>query len=479
MHTLTPSTTTRRSSRVPAIVPILVTSLEPGAHFSEVCETLVVSAHGCALRSPIKLQAGVPLHLHSKNGRQATAKVVSCLPGAAEGQGWQLGAKLDRPENFWELTTCPTDWVTLSGVSASRTLPATNQARNEEPDQLDRASEILADNLEWQGPANDLQKMIAESVRPLQAEIVALKEKLARSDKNRSRFEVSLSSIPPELESQLEARLKQDLGPRMVEEVRQQAATLLAAAKVNIEQMTTEGYRDFLQRVAEELQVVEHKAEDISKNISEALHEKLQRCTGELQQNLVDAGNRLKRLSEELLEFSQNSLREDHEIRHAELEQVREAVASESARLQEQVESLDSRIIALNESTSRLESGLDKRLEDIASEIVRATSRELRIVADISLKEVTTRNGEMLGEQLNEARRSMTSIQSEIASSLSQTFSTQAEAVVQDVHRSMEEAAKLSVQRWRLTLANGLNSLVSRLGDDFQVETDLGTEPTT
>src|SRR5581483_7806723 len=140
--------------------------------------------------------------------------------------------------------------------------------------------------------ANDLQKMIAESVRPLQAEIVALKEKLARSDKNRSRFEVSLSSIPPELE----ARLKQDLGPRMVEEVRQQAATLLAAAKVNIEQMTTEGYRDFLQRVAEELQVVEHKAEDISKNISEALHEKLQRCTGELQQNLVDAGNRLKRL---------------------------------------------------------------------------------------------------------------------------------------------------------------------------------------
>ncbi len=44
----------RRSSRVPVKVPIRVTSMEPRAQFSEVCETLVVSAHGCALRSRLE-----------------------------------------------------------------------------------------------------------------------------------------------------------------------------------------------------------------------------------------------------------------------------------------------------------------------------------------------------------------------------------------------------------------------------------------
>ncbi len=55
----------RRSSRVPVKVPIRVSSMEPSAQFSEVCETLVVSAHGCALRSPLKLNAGSLLRLHS------------------------------------------------------------------------------------------------------------------------------------------------------------------------------------------------------------------------------------------------------------------------------------------------------------------------------------------------------------------------------------------------------------------------------
>jgi len=72
--------TLRRSSRVPIALPILVTSLEPGAQFSEVCETMVVSAHGCAMRSPTKLDAGVPLHFHSQEGRETTAQVVYCQP---------------------------------------------------------------------------------------------------------------------------------------------------------------------------------------------------------------------------------------------------------------------------------------------------------------------------------------------------------------------------------------------------------------
>ncbi len=113
MHNAKSPAALRRSSRVPINLPVLVTSLEPGTRFSEVCETLVVNAHGCAMRSPVKLDAGVLLHFHSKEGRETTAKVIACQPMAADRSAWQLAARLDRPENFWGLTSCPPDWALL------------------------------------------------------------------------------------------------------------------------------------------------------------------------------------------------------------------------------------------------------------------------------------------------------------------------------------------------------------------------------
>src|SRR5437899_12139625 len=110
MHANIPDTL-RRSSRVPITVPILVTSLEPGAHFSEICETLVVSAHGCSMRSPMRLEAGVPVHLHSKEGRQTMAQVVDGQPMRSAQQAGRLGARLDEPEHFWGLKACPEAWV--------------------------------------------------------------------------------------------------------------------------------------------------------------------------------------------------------------------------------------------------------------------------------------------------------------------------------------------------------------------------------
>lgn len=115
MHTSTLPDTYRRSSRVPFTLPMLVTSLQPGLHFSEVCETMVVNAHGCAVRSPMKLEAGVAVHLHSKEGREATAHVVDCEPIGGEQRGWRVGARLDQPDNFWGLKPCPADWMLPPG----------------------------------------------------------------------------------------------------------------------------------------------------------------------------------------------------------------------------------------------------------------------------------------------------------------------------------------------------------------------------
>src|SRR6266699_3397857 len=107
MHNENSALSLRRSSRVPVAVPILVSSLD-GAHYSEVCETLVVNAHGCAIRSRAKLDAGVALHFRSKDGRNTTAHVVSCQ--RMDSLSWRLGARLDRPQNFWALQTFPEDW---------------------------------------------------------------------------------------------------------------------------------------------------------------------------------------------------------------------------------------------------------------------------------------------------------------------------------------------------------------------------------
>src|SRR5690349_9036240 len=100
MHSENSFTALRRSSRVPAELPIRVTSLD-GTHFSEVCKTLVVNAHGCALQTRVRFDEGIPLRFHNNNGHETTARVVSCDPIGPDNLAWRLAAKLDRPENFW------------------------------------------------------------------------------------------------------------------------------------------------------------------------------------------------------------------------------------------------------------------------------------------------------------------------------------------------------------------------------------------
>jgi hypothetical protein len=478
MHNQNSPTTLRRSSRVPAAIPILVTSLAPETHFSEVCPTLVVSAHGCAMRSPVKLETGVPLHFHSKDGRETTAQVVYCQPIGSNSQSWRLGAKLDRPENFWGLRDFPKDWAALLTAPVVPPLPtlALKTESNEIPGQLGESSDVLFDDEASNVSEEHFKRMIAESVRPLQAEVSALKEKLARAEANRSRFEVSLSSIPPELEQQLELRLQKDLGPRVLDEARRQSAQLLADAKAIIDQRTSAANEDFLHRVAGQLQAVEQRAQDIPAQISESVREQLRGGLGEFQQKLLEGGNQLKRLSEELLEFLQHSLNEEHNTRLGELEQVRTAVALESSRLHERIEYLDSRLAKLDESVRSLESGLDQRLSQMASDTLRNTRSELEGAAETVLKEWTTRNVQALGNQLDEACENMKIVQKGIVASVSESLKVQSADALQSFEHSMQDLAKLSVERWRLTLAGGLNALVKNLGEQFRLEAEPGND---
>ena len=465
----------RRSSRVPVNVPILVTCLQPGANFSEVCETMVVSAHGCAVRSPMKLEAGVPLHFHNQEGRETTAQVVYCKPSGTDRQTWTLAARFDRPENFWGLTSCPKDWAQFPmparEKAAAKLAPTDRQTI---PEQIATASaKIVLERIRKQLSDEHLRAVLAELVRPLEGEVTALKEKLAKGAQ-RSKFEVSLSQIPPELEQQLEFRLRKDLGPQVLKDAREQSEQVLEAAKAAIAQKTTQTHDEFRQRVAKELQAVEQRTQGLSTDVAQNLREHLNRGLGELHQEVVGAGNRLRQLSQELLRVMQQTLGEEHDAKREHLEQVQAVVKSESARLQTEIADLDRRMAKLDESARQLETGLDKRLSQMSSDTVRTARSQMEGALEVALHELSTRSAEELASQLEEASSNLKIIQREVEASVSDSLRLHSAEALQSFEHSMEELAQQSVERWRVAFAGGLNSLAKIVGEQFVLQAANG-----
>jgi hypothetical protein len=475
MHTANSPAIPRRSSRVQTAVPILVTSLDD-THFSEVCETLVVNAHGCAMLTRVKLAAGAPLHLHSKDGREATAHVVSCQALGQDNQNWKLGAKLDRPDNFWGLQNCPKDWSippssTPASLPPSATLTSSRSFRQFSPSTSSPLG-VVAPHIEVH-----MKKMLVESIRPLKDQIAALNQRLEQRDANPSRFEVSLSSIPPELEHQLELRLRRYLGPRLLDETRQQSSHLLEAATSAIEQKTTQGYENFLHRSEDELKIIEKRAQDISAHISASAREHLSCGLDTFQQRLLEGGNALKRLSEELLAYLQHNLKVEHDARREELEQLRTSVTAESLRLQEQIQYLDGRIAKLNDSALRLESGLEQHLGQLANQTLTDARRRLEASANETFEQIAERTARELDARLKAAHENLQTIQTGVVTYVHESLKGESVEALQSFECSMKESATQSVERWRIKIADGLNALAKSIGQQFQLETVPTEEP--
>jgi hypothetical protein len=188
------------------------------------------------------------------------------------------------------LSHCPEDWVVPAAVGVHQIdLRANNSASQSFETKLD----LVAQRLEA-----PLKRLIAESLGPIEAQVSVLKETLARREANLSKFDVSLSSIPPQLEQQLEERLRKELGPKVLQESRQQYANLLEVAKTTIDKRTSEGYDTFVHKISEQLNVVEKRAQEASANIGVKTNEHFRRGLEEFQQKLLEGGNSLKKLSE-------------------------------------------------------------------------------------------------------------------------------------------------------------------------------------
>ncbi len=471
--------TLRRSSRVPINVPIRVTSMEPNAKFSEICETLVVSAHGCAFRFPLQVNTGSALRLLTRAGRQATAHVVFCQPMGSDGQGFRLGARLDRPDNFWGLESCPDDWRGVEmPAPASQEPPQELSARSavvHQPQTLSRASRDVLDKVKEQLSEDRLRGLLSTLVRPLQAEVTELREKLA-ANARRNRFEVSLGYIPPELEEKLWERLRQDLGARVLQQTREQSAEMLGSAKTAIEQKVSAGLTEFRHRLAGELHAVEQRAQVLSKELTTATQQHVLTGIEKLQRQTAEAGANLNAQGEKLLGSLQGQLADSHTIHFRQVEQMQSDAAAKAFQLQSEVSDLGRRLATLHESVRRLESDLDAHLESLAGEVVSGAEAQIDNAVAVALKSLQVRGSNEIETRLSEMCGHVRTIQNRIEDSFSASLKTQGEEAVHSITQQFEELAPRALEKWRLALARDLNSVANALGQQLrqELEPDAG-----
>jgi len=445
--------------------------MEPDAQFSEIGETLVVSAHGCALRFPLKMDTGRALRLHSRGGRQATAHVVFCQPMGPDGQGFRLGARLDRPDNFWELESCPDDWRVVE-----RSVPAAQQP----PQKLSankprtQASQAVFDKLEEQLSEDRLRGILATLVRPLQAEVAELRERLAVNAK-RNRFEVSLGSIPPELEEKIWERLRRDVGTRVLQQAREQSAEMLGSAKTAIEQKINAALTEFRHRLAGELTAVEQRAQVLSKELTTTAQQHVLTGLEKLQRQALEAASHLNVQGEELLSTLQAKLADSHDVHRREIEQIQADSVAKASQLQSEVLDLGRRTAALNESVRRFESDLDAHLERVAAEFVSGAEAQIESAVALGLKDLQARSSNEAEARLSEMCGQLRTIQNRIEDSFSGSLQAQGLEAVQSIAQQFEELAQQSLERWRLALAGDLNSVANSLGQQLRQELEPET----
>ncbi len=456
-------TSVRRSSRVPVTLPLVVTSLEPDKPFSQICETLMVNAHGCAMYSPVKADAGLPVQFKRKEGRATMAYVVDCQPMGSGQQGWQLGVRLDRPGNFWGLEACPEDWTHLLEAEVSRKSPAGSN-------QIVPSLRIVRDKNQSQPTEQDLRAMLADIVQPLQDEIAELRQRLAQGGSKRSQFDISLTHIPPEVEEKLWVRLRQDLGAQVLQQTRQQSEQVLETTKEVIGKKIREAQNEFREHATEQLQTVEQQAHALSEEIAGTVSEHLRIGTERFQQQASDAGNHFEQQGEEHLRSLQQRLGEEHASYRREMQKAQASAASESSRLQTQITGLGARIAELDDCACRLESGMDARLSQMANDAISGARIQLETQVDVVLKELGSRNAKELGNQLDDACGKLKTVQKNIESSVSELVRTQIAATLLSFGETMDALAQDSVGRWRVALAKDLDSVAKILGGQFRVD---------
>ena len=476
MNTSTVPEMMRRSSRVPFSLPIHVTSLEPSIQFSEDCETLVVNAHGCAVRSPVKLAAGVPVHFHNRDGRQTTAYVVDCQPLGNDHGSWLVGARLDKPDNFWGLKPCPADWTGLAqatpvnGPQVGRSPQGADGRIRKSQSHLDPGLRVVPTKAQESMSEERVRALLGEILQPLYKELFALREKLAQPTAKRSSFEVSLSQIPPELEEQLWLRLREELGAEVRKHATQETERVLEIAKTTIGRNMSAANHEFRQHLTEELQLVQVRAQRLSDEIDDGVRQQLEAGLQAFHEQGAQAGARIEERGGEFFRSMQQKLNDENERRLREVKQVKAAIDSESSQMQARIADLGGRVQTLNDSAHHLESGMEKHLSQISNDIISEGRGKMESHVDSLLADLQTKAARELSSQLDVACGRLKLIQTGIETSVSQLLNAQASRTLKSFEHSLEELAGQTVLRWRESLARNLTHVAKILGNAMQSE---------
>jgi hypothetical protein len=332
------------------------------------------------------------------------------------------------------------------------------------------ALKIVSEKNQPQFSEHDLRVIVAEFVQPLHAEVMALKEKAAQGDAKRSRFDISLSHIPPEVEEKLGARLREDLGAQVLKQTQEQSAQVLGSANTMIEQKISQALDGFRRQVTQQLQAVQQNAHNLSEEIAEAVGQHFDSGAEKFQQQVADAGTRAEQQSEEHFRALQQRLGQEHDTYRREMEKAQASASAEVSRLLGQATSLGGRMAQLDDTACRLESGMETRLSQMASDQISAARMQLESAVDVVLKELGTRNAKELDHQLDDARGKLKIVQKGIETSVSDLVKTQVAAGLLSFGQTMEELAQDSVGRWRSALSKDLTSVAKILGGGFQME---------
>jgi len=105
----------------------------------------------------------------------------------------------------------------------------------------------------------------------------------------------------------------------------------------------------------------------------------------------------------------------------------------------------------------------------MAANIVKDTRTQLEKMANEALGQLTERTADMLVQQMDHTSEKVSIALKAIVASASESLSDQTGNALQAFEHSMDETAKLSVERWRQKLAGNLNALAKSLGEQFQL----------
>lgn len=113
----------------------------------------------------------------------------------------------------------------------------------------------------------------------------------------------------------------------------------------------------------------------------------------------------------------------------------------------------------------------------MSSDTIRSARSQLDSALEVVLAELSTRNARELGNQLDEAKDNLQTIQKRIETSVSELLKMQVVETFHSFERDMEEAAEQSVERWRLALAGALNSVGKHLDEQFRLQAAPESNP--